>query len=125
MNEYEIHEALLKHVCKEISMIAEQIQKSGTMSDKDLERLDKLYHTKKSMLACWGMEHPEEYDMSGMSGYRGRAANGRYVSRDNKYEEGYNSGYEQGYSRAMNQNNSGHYPHPVMNTGYPYPERNW
>lgn len=135
MNEYDLHENLLKQVCKEIALINDQIQKNGTMTEKDLERLDKLYHIKKSMLACWGMEHPEEYEMSGgmsgYSGYRGRGANGRFVSRDSsgRFEEGYNSGYEQGYSRAMSQaqgggngggGNSGHYPRP-----YPYPERNW
>ena len=126
MNEYDIHEMLLKNVCKEIATIADQIQKNGSMTDKDLERLDKLYHTKKDMLACWGMEHPDEFDgysgSMGNSGYRGRAANGRYVSRDGgSFEEGYNSGYDKGYSNAMAQGgNSGHWPMPY------YPDqRRW
>lgn len=112
MNEFDIHETILKHVCKEISMIADQIQKTGTMSDKDLERLDKLYHTKKDMLACYGMEHPEEFE-DGLSGSRGRAANGRYISRDaGSYERGYNSGYDNGYSQAMSQTHNPYYPEP-------------
>ena len=43
-----------------------------------------------------------------MSGRRGRAMNGRYVSRDggNSYSEG----FSRGYSEAMRQ--SGHYPIP-------------
>lgn len=121
MNERDIHEIVLKHVCKEIELIADQIHKNGTMSDKDLDRLDKLYHTKKDMLTCLAME--EEYPEGGMSGYRGRSpSTGRYVSREsnNSYEEG----YSKGYTAAMNQNgggNSGHYP--MQNPYYPEPRR--
>lgn len=118
MNEYEIYEANMKQVCNEIRQITEQIKKNGTASEQDYKRLDLLYHLKKSMLACHGMEHPEEFENDGVSGYRGRAANGRYVSRDS-YTEGYNSGYNQGYSQAtMNQmnklgsNQMPYYPEP-------------
>ena len=123
MNEYEIHELLLKHVCKEIEQIAESIQKNGSMSEQELKRLDMLYHTKKDMLACHGMEHPEDYE-EGSSGMRGRSPmTGRYVSRD---RGSYDDGYERGYSQAMremNQNggNSGHLP---MNPYYPE-QRRW
>jgi hypothetical protein len=129
MNEHEIHEMLYKHICKEISMIADQIQKSGTMSDKDLERLDKLYHTKKDMLTAKAMADSEEYE-GGISGYRGRSPmTGRYISRESN--NSYTDGYSQGYSEAMNMmhsgeqgnngGNSGHYPMPQ----YPYPDRRW
>lgn len=61
-------------------------------------------------------EATEEEDHEGgmdMSGRRGRAMNGRYVSRDGG--SSYAEGYSQGYSAAMSQQ-SGHYP-------MPYPER--
>lgn len=49
----------------------------------------------------------DEDEMPGMSGRRGRAMNGRYVSRDGG--NSYAAGYSQGYSEAMGQM-SGHYP---------------
>ena len=117
MNEHDIHEIILRHVCKEIEEIASNIQKNNTMSEQDLKRLDMLYHTKKSMLACWGMEHPEDY-FEGSSGMRGRSpSTGRYVSRDHR---SYEDGYSQGYAAAMNQNGTGIASgHPVMNPYYP------
>lgn len=135
MDEYEAFELIKKQLCKEVIQIAEQIQKNNTMSMPDLEKLDKLFHTKKDMLTTKAMEEAEEYSMSemsgngsytnqngnGNSGYRGRAANGRFVSR-----ESYAEGYNRGYSEAMNDmgqsqanNNSGHYP--MM----PYGPRRW
>lgn len=113
MNEYEIYEANLKQVCKEIKDITEQIQKSGTATEQEYKRLDLLYHLKKEILACHGMEHPEEFEngISNMSGVRGRSPmTGQYVSRE---RSSYEDGYSQGYAMAMNQNgggNSGHYP---------------
>lgn len=126
MNEYEVHEVIWKQLCKECMQIAEQIQKTNSMSINDLEKLDKIYHLKKNMLKT----QMEESDMGGMengmsgnnqngnSGYRGRAMNGRYVSRmSSEYADGYN----RGYSEAMNEQggNSGHYP--MM----PYGPRRW
>ena len=93
MNEYDVHDLVKKHVCKEIEMIAEQMQKSGTMSEKDLERLDMLYHLKKDLLATHGMEHPEEYE--GTSAQRGRTHTGTDGSND------YTDGYSRGYADAM------------------------
>lgn len=120
MNDYEVYEIILKQVCKEISDIAESIDKNGNVSEQELKRLDILYHLKKDLLATWGMEHPEEY-YEGNSGMRGRSpSTGRYVSRDTSYTEG----YSKGYSEAMNQanNNSGHYP--MQNPYYP-DNRRW
>lgn len=106
MSEYEVHEIIKAQVCKEIEEIAERIKKSGTMSESDMEKLDKLYHTKKDILATHGMEHPEEYE--GMSGYRGRSpSTGRYVSRDGG--NSYADGYSRGYSEAMMQMNGPKY----------------
>ena len=115
MNEFEAFEVIKKQLCKEVIQIAEQIQKTNTMSMQDLEKLDKLFHTKKSMLTTKAMEDAEEYSMSempgngsytnqngnGMSGMRGRSPmTGRYVSRSN---EAYSDGYSRGYSEAMGQ----------------------
>lgn len=111
MNEYEVYETNLNQVCKEIKTLTEQIQKNGTASEQDYKRLDLLYHLKKEILTCHGMEHPEEYD-NGMSGMRGRSPyTGRYVSREGSYEEG----YSKGYSEAMN--------HMPTNPYYPEPRR--
>ena len=131
MNEHEAYQVILKQLCKECCQIAEQIQKNQTMSQQDLDRLDKIYHLKKSMRTDKAMseaeEYADEYGMSGTdgnnqngnSGYRGRAANGRYVSRMSG--DAYSDGYNRGYSEAMNEQggNSGHYP--MM----PYAPRRW
>ena len=107
MNEYDIDETALKQVCNEIKDTIEKISKSG-MNDQLLDRLDKLYHTKKDILTCHGMEHPDEY-------YKG--SSGRYMSRDNGT---YSDGYSRGYSEAMNQMNQ---PHQTTNPYYPEPRR--
>lgn len=87
-------------------------------SESDAKKYDCMMHGLKCQLTAEAMLEAEEYEgYSGdnMSGRRGRAANGRYVSRD----DGYSQGYSRGYSEAMNQM-SGHYP--MM----PYPpERKW
>ena len=80
------------------------------MTDKDLERADKLAHAMKSLATYKAMkEAEEEYDEGNMSGYRGRGRNGRYVSREGATS--YADGYSRGYSEAMRQ--SGHYPMPM------------
>lgn len=121
MNARDSYEIIMKQLCKETDQIAEQIQKNGSMSVQDLEKIDKLFHAKKSMLTAKAMEEAEEYEnseggMSGTrmtySGRRGRGADGRYVSRE--ASESFSDGYDRGYSEAMNRmgggNTSGHYP---------------
>ena len=109
MEKWEASEIIEKQLCKEMMQIAEQIQKNQSMSIQDLEKLDKIYHTLKSKETYEAMveagDYMEERGMSGdnqngMSGRRGRAANGRFVSRmsGNSYDEG----YRRGYSEAMN-----------------------
>lgn len=114
MNDHEVHEVIMKQVCKELCLIAEQIQKNQTMNPQDLEKLDKLYHLKKDMQTTQAMDEASEYEESkwnGNSGMRGRSPmTGRYVSRAGG---SYADGYSQGYSEAMNQmngGNSGYYP---------------
>lgn len=119
------HEILEQKMCKEIELIENKYMNSnGEMAIQDLEKLDKLFHTLKSMATYYAMKEAEEYTEGGMSGYRGRAANGRYVSRDSG--ESYSEGYDRGYSEAMNRMSgrnggdgySGHYYMPPMHPRY-------
>lgn len=106
-------ESLEKSMCKELEAI-EQKMKAGTeMSETDLKRVDMLTHAMKSLATYKAMKEAEEgySGDDGMSGRRGRAANGRYVSREGNGS--YADGYSQGYSEGMHQGMSGHYP-PMM-----------
>ena len=112
------HEILEQRMCKELDALESKLVSGADMSMSDLDKIDKLYHALKSKATYDAMKDAENYGEEGMSGYRGRAANGRYVSRDDGGQS-YADGYSQGYSEAMNQmNNSGHYP-------MPYPPRRW
>lgn len=103
-------EFLEKKMCMELETIEQKLQSGTEMTDKDLERADKLAHAMKSLATYKAMkEAEEEYDEGGMSGYRGRGRNGRYVSREGAAS--YADGYSRGYSEAMRQ--SGHYPMPM------------
>lgn len=95
-------------------------------SDVDMKKYDCIMHALKSQLTAEAMMEAEEYEEEGgMSGRRGRAANGRYVSRDMgrhddnmSYAEGYNQGYSEAMNRMQNQNGtSGHYPMMPMYDG--------
>ena len=117
MDKHEASEYIEKQLCKEVTMIAESISKNQTISMQELEKLDKLYHALKSKATYEAMVEASEYSESGMSGRRGRGADGRYVSRDSgrNYEDGYEKGFSEGYSEAMNRNQSEammHYPMP-------------
>ena len=129
------HDILEQKMCKELEMIQAKYSQNPAqdMSMQDLEKIDKLYHALKSLATYSAMKEAEEYSWEeganengngkvGNSGYRGRAMNGRFVSRDSA--NSYADGYSQGYSEAINQmngngGNSGHYP--MM----PYPNRRW
>ena len=122
MMEYE--EIIKEQLCKEIEIIAESIKKNGTMSVQEMDRLDKIYHTKKSMLTADAMEEASDYtdgydNQNGMSERRGRSmTTGRYVSRT-AGGTSYADGYNEGYSEAMRQmgGNSEHYPMMPQNYG--------
>lgn len=118
------HDILEQKLCREIEILEQKYQNmAGEMSVQDVDKLDKLYHTLKSKATYDAMkEAEEEYGYEdGMSGRRGRASNGRYVSRDSGAS--YEAGYSQGYSEAMSQmngGNSGHYPmYPGGGPRYP------
>ena len=123
MNDWETHEAFKKHLCKEIATLEEQVVKNQNMSVQELEKLDKLWHLKKSILGSEAMEESEEYEQEGLSGRRGRGMNGRYVSRDGGAS--YAEGYSRGYNEALNQQQSGHYPERGYYVGPGYPDRRW
>lgn len=108
MNKFE---KLEKKMCMELEAIEQKLASGTEMSETDLKRADMLAHAMKSLATYTAMkEAEEEYGEEGfsgeMSGRRGRAMNGRFVSRDggNSYADGYSRGYAEG----MNQ--SGHWP---------------
>lgn len=110
------HEILEQKLCKEIEIIENKYQAGNAeMSIQDVEKLDKLYHTLKSMATYHAMKEAEEYEEGGLSGTRmtysgrrGRGADGRYVSRD--AGESYTEGYERGYSEAMSRAQMPYHP---------------
>lgn len=76
-------EALEKSMCKELEAIEQKLKGGTEMSETDLKRVDMLAHALKSLATYKAMMEASEWNDEGdMSGRRGRAANGRYVSRD-------------------------------------------
>ena len=100
MDKYEASQVIEKQLCKEVELIAESIQKNGSIAIQELEKLDKLYHTLKGKTTYEAMKDSEEYQngshMRGNSGYR----NPSHMSGNS-----YADGYSQGYAEAMNQMN--------------------
>lgn len=97
------HDVLEQKMCKELEMIQTKYAQNPAleMTVQDLERVDKLYHALKSMATYTAMKEAEEYADGGMSGRRGRATNGQYISRTGggmSYDEGYRNGYADGQS---------------------------
>ena len=139
----------LKRVAKEeVEKLDAAYANKSEFTDKDAELYKCLMSGLKDQLAVEGMMNAGEYEEGGdepegMSGRRGRAMNGRFVSRDggqsyaDGYSQGYNEGmrqareneavmhrssmsYDDGYSRGYNEGmrQSGHYP---MYPGPRYP----
>lgn len=116
------HEILEHKLCKELDNISEKLSGGAEMTAQDLQRVDMIYHALKSLATYKAMKEAEDYEEDGWSndgsmgggnsGRRGRAANGRYVSRDS--DQNYAEGYSQGY---MDGQQSGHMPM--------YPPRRW
>lgn len=105
------YESLEKNLCEELEIIEQKLRGGQEMSETDLKRADLITHTMKSLATYKAMKEAEEYEgeMDGYSGRRGRAMNGRYVSRDGGAS--YSEGYSHGYSEAMDQM-SGRWPMP-------------
>ena len=70
-------------------------------SDKDAELYKCLMSGLKDQLTAEAMMNAEEYSEDGVSERRGRAANGRYVSREGNSGNSYADGYSRGYSEGM------------------------
>lgn len=115
------HEILEQKMCKELEKIATRYENNpGTeMNPQDLCLVKDLYSALMKQSTWISMKEAEEYEEGGFSssngnmnssGYRGRAANGRFVSRDK--DQNYADGYSEGYSEAMNQMNGGMHRYP-------------
>lgn len=113
-------ESLEKAMCKELEAIDQKLKSGVDLNTNELDRADKLAHALKSLATYTAMKNSEEYGdyEGGMSGYRGRGANGRYVSREagNSYAEGYSRGYNE--ARSQMEAQSGRYPY--MSERYRY-----
>lgn len=109
-------EALEKAMCHELGALEQKVKNGTDMSVQDLDKVDKLVHALKSLATYRAMKEAEEYEMDGMSGRRGRAANGRYVSRDGG--QSYTDGYSQGFAEGMRQGSS--YREMPMHGGFRY-----
>jgi len=92
-------EALEKAMCKELEAIQQKLVGGAEMSETELRRVDMLTHAMKSLATYEAMKDAEDWEGE-MSGRRGRAMNGQYVSRTGN---SYADGYSQGYSEAMAQ----------------------
>lgn len=127
------HEFFEEKLLHELELIKSRYTNpTQELTAQDIEKMDKIYHTLKGMRTYCAMACPEafeeeygesrEMNQNGNSGYRGRAMNGRFVSREsaNSYADGYSTGYSEAM-KEMNGNggNSGHYP--MM----PYAPRRW
>lgn len=97
------YDKMMEKFEQELDAIQSKIASGTDITDKDLERADKLAHTLKSLVCYCEKKEELEAEEPGMSGRRGRAMNGRFVSRD--AGTSYAEGYSQGYSAAMR-----HYP---------------
>lgn len=115
------HEDIEKTLCKDLDEFEMKMKQGQKLELKDYEILHHIYATLAKQATYNAMkEAEEEYSEGeeGFSGRRGRAANGRYISRDGG--SSYSDGYSQGYAEAMSQmngGNSGHYP--MMPPYYP------
>ena len=78
------HDILEQRMCKELEALEDKYRSGGELAEADLKRIDMLYHALKSKATYDAMKEASEYeyDEEGFSGRRGRAMNGRYVSRD-------------------------------------------
>lgn len=117
----EKYEVVKKKLCEEFDAIGRKLETGADMSDTDLNRLDRITHTLKSM--CAFKENEEYAHEGGMSGRMGRS----YRDGDGEFSgNSYADGYSRGYSDARSFNNGGSgMMYPPMYHGYGYGERNW
>ena len=107
MEKYEGIENALK---KEIKALETKYSSGAEMSKEELDRLDKLTHTMKSLASYYKVMYDlEECEPSNetMHGYSGRNS------------QSYSDGYSHGYNEAMRQSGRGYNRYPLGNN-YPY-----
>lgn len=107
------HELIEEALCKDLDDYETKIKQGQKMSNQDYAALHDIYSALAKRETYLAMKDAVGYSEDGMSGRRGRGADGRYVSRDSG--ESYSDGYDRGYSEAMSRmgGNSGHY-YPQM-----------
>lgn len=90
MAEHKRFETLDKAMCRELETLDNKYAAGVELTDKDLERADKIMHYLKSAETYYAMVESKEYERGGMSeaGYR-NPHTGRYMSRDYYPEDGY------------------------------------
>lgn len=85
MAEFKRFENLEKAMCRELDALDSKCATGAELSDKELERADKIMHYLKSGETYFSMKEANAYDerYGGMSGARNRSyRTGRYISRD-------------------------------------------
>lgn len=87
------YERLKKILCTEIDDTIDSIMREGKMSINDLEIIDKLTHSLKSVITTMAMEEGGYSYNDGYSGARGRSGMGRYADGGNSGRYYDNSGY--------------------------------
>lgn len=106
------YEKLKNILCTEIDETIDSIMKEGKMSMSDLEVLDKLTHSLKSVITTMAMEEGGYSYNGGNSGARGRSGMSRYAYEGNsgRYYEGGNSGryYDDGGYSGRRYNDGGY-----------------
>ena len=91
-------EGICEAIHKELDKMDEKYMKGTQLSGADLEDINKMAHTLKSLKTYEAMSGNSEYDGSYDSYARGRSrTTGRYVSRDG--DRGNGMAYEGSYRR--------------------------
>jgi hypothetical protein len=86
------YDLLKDMICRELDRIANK----GELNSQNLEMVDKLTHSLKSIETIQAMD-----DYDGYSGARGRGAYARRDSRGRYSNDGYHADYSGRYSRDM------------------------
>lgn len=108
---------LKETIANEITQANKEIKKSGgDLNSGDIEMIDKLTHSMKSLISACAMLENEENGYSGDymqdgTSYRGGYSSRRGYSRENRNGGGYSGnygGYGRGYSREGRENRNGY-----------------
>lgn len=105
------HELIEEALCKDLDDYETKIKQGQKMSPQDYAAIHDIYSALAKRETYLAMKDAAGYSEDGVSGRRGRGADGRYVSRES-YDEGYDRGYSEAMSRNHGDNYSTHYPMP-------------